>query len=97
MTFKFEILHVSSFHNRGQFIFARLLNEGLDFEVKDGAVFGGVPVYNDVDMPRMLDDNNELRLDVFVFRPLKPMKEDTFIQGQQVELQHQVTDSLRIF
>jgi hypothetical protein len=46
MTFSFEILHVSNLYNRGQFIFARLLDEGLDFEVKDGAVFGGVPICN---------------------------------------------------
>lgn len=85
-TFNFEILHVSSFHDRGQFIFARFLGKELDFEVKDGAKLGGIPVYNEVEMPRKLDVNNEPRLDVFVFRTLKSIQEGNFIQGQQVEL-----------
>ena len=86
LTFSFEILHVSNFHNRGQFIFARLLDEGLDFEIKDGAMFGGMLIYNYVDMPRMLDDNNQPRLDVFVFKPLTLMQEGDFIYSQRVEL-----------
>jgi hypothetical protein len=86
MVLTFEIMYLSYYHNRGQFIFARLLDGGLDFEIKDGALFGGIPIYNYVEMPRLLDDNNEPRLDVFVFRPLKPMQEGNFIQGQRVEL-----------
>lgn len=79
-------MHVSFHHNRGQFILARLLESGVDFELRDGAVFGGVPIYNYVDMPRLIDDNNEQRLDVFVFRPLNPLQKGHFIQGQRVEL-----------
>lgn len=86
MAFTFEVLRVSYLHNRGQFIFVRLLDGGLDFEVEDGALFGGIPIYNYVEMPRLLDENNEPRLDVFVFRPLKPMQEGHFVQGQRVEL-----------
>jgi len=86
MVLAFEILHVYNLHNRGQFIFARLLDDWADLDVKDGAVLGGIPIYNYVDMPRLLDDNNEPRLDVFVFRTLKPMQEGNFVQGQQVEL-----------
>ena len=86
MILTFEIMHVYFLHNRGQFIFARLLEGGVDFEVRDGAVFGGVPIYNYVDMPRLIDDNSEQRLDVFVFKPLNPMQRVDFIQGQRVEL-----------
>ena len=86
MVLAFEILHVYNLHNRGQFIFARLLDDWADLDVKDGAVLGGIPIYNYVDMPRLLDDNNEPRLDVFVIRTLKPMQEGNFVQGQQVEL-----------
>jgi len=85
MVLRFEIVYVKYHHNRGQFICARLLNGELDFEMKD-AILGGVPIYNYVDMPRLLDDNNEPRLDVFVFRPIEPMQEGNFVQGQQVEL-----------
>ncbi|WP_184550391.1 hypothetical protein [Mucilaginibacter sp. FT3.2] len=86
MELTFEIMHVFHLHNRGQFILARLLDDGLDFELKDSAELGGIPIYNYIDMPRLLDDNNEQRLDVFIFRPLKPMQEGSFAQGQRVEL-----------
>lgn len=85
MVLTFEIIHVSYHHNRGQFIFAQLLDNVLDFELKD-AVFGGVPIYNYAEMPRILDDIGEPRLDVFVFRPSKPMQKGNFVRGQQVEL-----------
>lgn len=85
MVLIFEIIHVSYHHNRGQFIFARLLDGGLDFEIKD-AVFGGVPIYNYIEMPRFLDRNGEPRLDVFVFCPIKPMQKGDFVQGQRAEL-----------
>jgi len=82
----FEIIGTSFHHNRGQFIFARVLDVGINFELKDGAFFGGVPIYHYVEMPRMLDKNNEPRFDVFVFRPLNPLQEGPFVKGQIVEL-----------
>lgn len=85
MILTFEIIHLLYHHNRGQFIFAQLLDDVLDFELKD-AMFGGIPIYNYVEMPRILDDNGEQRLDVFVFRPSKPMQKGDFVQGQRVEL-----------
>jgi hypothetical protein len=86
MASTFEIMDVFYLHNRGQFIFVRLLDGGSDFEVKDGALLDGIPIYNYVEMPRLLDENNQPRLDVFVFRPLKPLQEGAFVQGQKVEL-----------
>jgi len=86
MASTFEIMCVSYLHNRGQFIFARLLEGEADFEVKDGALLDGIPIYNYVEMPRILDDNNQPRLDIFVFRPLKPMQEGSFIKCQIVKL-----------
>ena len=43
-------------------------------------------LYNYVEMPRLLDQNGEPRLDVFVFRPIKPMQKGNFVQGQRAEL-----------
>jgi len=86
MALAFEIMRVSYHHNRGQFIFARQLKIGVDFEVKDGAILGGVPIYHYVEMQRLLDENKGQRLDVFVFRPLKPSQKADFVQGQLVEL-----------
>jgi hypothetical protein len=59
MILTFEIMDIFLHHNSGQFIIARLLEGGLDFEVRDGSVFGNVPIYNYVDMPRLIDDNNK--------------------------------------
>ena len=82
----FEIISTSFMHNRGQFIFARILNKDLNFELKDGALLGGVPIYHYLEMPRLLDENNLPRLDTFVFRPLKPLAKGDFFDGQIVEL-----------
>jgi hypothetical protein len=86
MVIDFEIIGTSFHHNRGQFIWALILHSGVNFEVEDGAIFGGIPIYPYIEMPRLLDDNGKPRLDVFVFRPLQPMQEGNFVIGQKVEL-----------
>lgn len=82
----FEVVSISNIHNRGEFIFARLLDTDVDFEIEDGTTLGGIPVCNYIEMPRLLDANNQPGLDVFVFRPLEPFQEVNLVQGQQVEL-----------
>jgi len=88
MVQEFEIVKVFDHHNRGQFIFARQVNVNQSFEVKEGSLLGGITIYHYVDMPRMLDENGQPRLDVFVFRPLslKKFPADYFQEGQIVEL-----------
>jgi len=85
---EFEIMKVFDLHNRGQFICARQLNPGQNFNVKEGSLLGGVPIDHYLEMPRMLDENGQPRLDVFVFRPLSLEKfpADFFKEGQLVEL-----------
>jgi hypothetical protein len=82
----FEIVDVTSVQNRGEFIFARSINGDLDFDIKDGATLGGIPIYNSVEMPRLLDANEQPRFDVFVFRPLPQFSPVNFVNGEQVEL-----------
>ena len=86
MTCLFEIMYVKWYHNRGHFIFARSVDGNLDFEIKDGTTLGNIPVYNYADMPRVLDENNQQRLDVFIFRPWPPVSTVNFSTGQVVEL-----------
>ena len=43
MEWSFEIMHVRRHHNRGDFIFARLIDGKADFEVKEGSVLAGYP------------------------------------------------------
>lgn len=85
MVQEFEIMKVFDHHNRGQFIFARQINIGHDFEVKEGSLLGGIPIYHYLDMPRMLDKNDQPRFDVFVFRPLNRFP-DYFLESQIIEL-----------
>lgn len=88
MEWNFEIMHVRRHHNRGDFIFARLIDGKPDFRVEEGSILGGVPVYHYVEMPRKLDENGNPRLDIFVFRPLSLdwLRADYFVEGQQVKL-----------
>lgn len=86
MTIEFEIIGTHFHHNRGQFIFARILDSSINFEVTEETTFGGIPVYHYIDMPRMLDENNKPRLDIFTFRPIKPLEKGDFTKGQIVEL-----------
>lgn len=88
MVHEFEVLKVFDLHNRGQFIFARQLKVGQNFEVTEGSLLGGFPIYRYLDMPRMLDESGLPRLDIFVFRPLSLTKfpNDYFKEGQIVEL-----------
>ena len=50
----FEIMKVFDHHNRGQFIFARQLDAGRDFEVKEGSMLGGIPIYQYLDIQECL-------------------------------------------
>ena len=82
----FEIMKVFNHHNRGQFIFARHLGDKQNLEVKEGSMLEGTAIYHYLDMPRMMDENNEECLDVFVFRPLNIFPGDLFKEGQLVKL-----------
>jgi hypothetical protein len=82
----FEIINILFLHKRGQFIFARILDDGINFEIKEGATFGGIPIYHYLEMPRLIDEKGIQRFDVFVFRPLKPLQKGNLVEGQKVEL-----------
>jgi hypothetical protein len=82
----FEIMRVFNHHNRGQFIFARHLGDNHNFKVKEGSMLEGIAIYHYVDIPAIDDENNEQRLDVFVFRPLDLFPGDRFKEGQLVKL-----------
>jgi len=79
-------MYVRHFHNRGHFIMARSIDGRLDFEIKEGATLGGIPVYHYVEMPRTLDENGKPRLDIFVFRSWPEIRLVDLVKGQHVEL-----------
>ena len=86
MSQNFEIMKVFDHRNLGQFIFARQINAGQNFELKEGSMLGSVTLFQYLDIPRILDKNGKQRLDVFVFRPLSCFSSDSFEEGQVVEL-----------
>jgi hypothetical protein len=83
---KFEVIKVLDLLNRGQFIFAKQIEIGHDFKLKEGTLFGNIPLYQYLDMPRILDENQKQRKDVFVFKPIRSFPSDYFKEGQIVEL-----------
>ncbi len=85
---KFEILKIIKHHNRGQFIFARHIDPAFSIIVKDGSIFGGIPIYHYLEMYSSLPENEKLPTDRFVFRPLylKGFPDGYFKEGQIVEL-----------
>jgi hypothetical protein len=66
MEWTFEIMYIHRHHNRGDFIFARLTEGQVDFEVKEGSALDGIPIYHYVEMPRKLDENGKPRLDICI-------------------------------
>lgn len=87
MIFYFEIVNVLDHHNRGQFIFARIKSNEEILDVKEGSLFGGIPIYHYLDMQKLLGaKENEPR--VFCFCPLiKRFPNDYFSIGQIVTLE----------
>jgi len=82
----FEIMKIFDHHNRGQFIFARRINGDNNLNVKEASLLGGIPIYHYLEMPKMLDENQQPRLDIFVFRPLSRFPANYFREGQLVKL-----------
>lgn len=85
---QFEIKTTKRHHNRGQFIFAKLLSGGLPLYVKDGSLLGGVPVYHYREMYPLNDKENNPRLEIFVFCPMEmvPYTSELFKDGELVVL-----------
>ncbi|RFZ95484.1 hypothetical protein D0C36_08165 [Mucilaginibacter conchicola] len=88
MEWNFEIIGHYFHHNRGDFIFARFIEGQADFQLKEGSVLGGIPIYHYVEIPRTLDENGNPRFDIFVFRPLSLefLPAGFFSEGQHVKL-----------
>ncbi|MGE5106862.1 MAG: hypothetical protein ACM3H8_04925 [Sphingobacteriales bacterium] len=84
---EFEVIKVVDLHNnRGQYIFARQVEVGSHFEIKEGSLFGDISISKYLDMPRILDQNQQQRSDVFIFRPMEKFPSDHFKEGQLVKL-----------
>lgn len=66
-------------------ILAKQLDAG-NFTLLEGATLGGIPITPTLDMPRKLDSEGRVRLDVFAFRPCSKHDVNRFAVGDIVEL-----------
>ncbi len=85
----FEIIKTIIHHNRGLIIFAKHLGLKHDFVVAEGSLFGEMPIYEYRDMQTILDNNENPKQEIFVFRPcnMDQLFDKRFVQGQKVTLQ----------
>lgn len=62
----FELEYTSAIQDEA-YVFARLLQPETDFTLTDTALINDIPIKKHVTMPRKLDENGNIRLDIFAF------------------------------
>lgn len=95
MNYEFEVLLHKWHHNRGDFIFARRLDDTHIVDVPEGSIFGDVPEY--LYSMKYKGDNGDgtPEYNMYVFQPisLQFLPRDYFIRGQRVVL---ITNDVKI-
>lgn len=88
MKYDFEVLLHKLHHNRGNFIYARLLDDKQITDVPEGAVLDDVPVYLYSMTYKGDNGDGTPEYDLYVFQPvsLKFLPQDYFTRGQKVTL-----------
>jgi hypothetical protein len=81
---EFEIEYISKI--RDGYLFARLLQKGVDFTVTDNSTLGGYPVKKSLTMPRALDKDGNPRFDLFAFQMKSKSDLKNLNKGQIIEL-----------
>jgi hypothetical protein len=80
-----EIIQVVDIKTHGQVIFARLIADS-NLTIKEGSAINDIPLLPFLDIPRMIDEKGQQRLNVFAFRPVSQFPADHFQIGQMVRL-----------
>jgi hypothetical protein len=82
----FEILYIINSDRKSKFVFAKSLNENVNFSLTDKSTLGGVPIKPIISQPRTTDKNGNPTFDVFAFH-LKNNSDLTLLKvGQLAEL-----------
>ena len=68
------------------YVFVKLVNKDDAFDLSDDATLGGVPIEPFCDIPRKLDKNGTIRLDVYAFLLSNPQDEAKIRLNTEVEL-----------
>ena len=69
MNLQFEIIHLAAHHNRGQFIFARLLDFKAPFVIEEDVLMNEFYVYQYMNMYPFKIEGEADQHDIYVFRP----------------------------
>jgi hypothetical protein len=82
----FEILFIENSDRKSGFVFARSMNDNIDFSLTYKSTLGGVPIKPIISQPRTTDKNGNPTFDVFAFH-LKNNSDLTLLKvGQLAEL-----------
>lgn len=64
----FEILHIINSDRKSKFVFAKSLNENINFSLTEKSTLGGVPIKPIISQPRTIDKNGNPIFNVFAFQ-----------------------------
>ncbi|MBO9703425.1 MAG: hypothetical protein J7604_24665 [Sporocytophaga sp.] len=82
----FEILYIGNSDRISKFVFARSINENIDFSLTDKSTLGGVPIKPIISQPKTSNKNGNSTFDVFAFHLKTKSDMDLLKVGQLVEL-----------
>jgi hypothetical protein len=83
---EFQIVQILNVENDIQYIFAKQIEPGHNFTIKAGIYLGNVELDEYLDMPRDLDDKEQQRQDLFIFKPKYRIDKSRLINGMIVRL-----------
>ena len=86
MAVKFEIEFVVSDKRKDNYVIARLMVPGQNFNVPENSFLNQVPIKSGVISPRAMDKAGAPRFDLFIFYPVNPEDIQAFEKLMIVEL-----------
>ncbi|PIA77431.1 hypothetical protein BFR04_08260 [Gaetbulibacter sp. 4G1] len=86
MAVKFEIESVFKITGRGYFVTAKLVEEGKGFWLPENSKLGNIEITTSLTQPRAIDENGNVRLDLWAFQLKNDSDSEKFKEGEIVEL-----------
>lgn len=86
MAVKFEIELVVSDKRKDNYVIARLLDPGQNFNVQENSFLNQVPIKSGVISPRAMDETGAPKFDLFIFYTVNPEDIQAFEKLMIVEL-----------
>ena len=82
----FQIESIFDIGGKGKFLALNPLNGKMDFQLTDYSTIDGIRIKNFFEIPRVLDDKGNQRLDIFVFQLENVLDAEKLTEGQNVSL-----------